>query len=276
MIRNWPEGKHVAVLFDVMFEGWGVGVGPGMGPMGNPIKPGYLDTTNLGWGKYAIHHGMERLLKVYDEEGITGGVFVSGTILEQCPELVKLCADKGHEIILHGDLQDELPVYLEEAVEREKVERSIRMVKEITGKTPVGSGSPRFTESPNTQKILVENGVKYTTDWLGSDLPLINQTPAGEICLLPFTMNINDMPISVRFGHSPQMYYDAMVDEFEGWFRDHPEEKAVVWITAHTHVYGRPYGAAAFKKCMQYIKSLPYVWIAQPHEVASTVIDIEY
>ena len=276
MIRKWPEGKHVAVLFDVMFEGWGVGVGPGMGPMGNPIKPGYLDTANLGWGQYAINNGMDRLLNVYQEEGLEGGIFVSGTLMEQCPDLIKKCADAGHEMILHGDLQDELPVYLEKDVEREKLQKCIKLMTDITGKRPVGYGSPRFTDSLNTKELLVENGIKYTTDWLGSDLPMLQKTPAGEICLLPFTMNINDMPICVRFGHSAEMYYDVMKYEFENWFADHPNEKVVVWITAHTHVFGRPYGAAAFKKAMRYIKGLPYVWLAKPYEVASTMIDVNY
>ena len=276
MIRKWPEKKHVAVLFDVMFEGWGAGAGPGMGPMGNPIKPGYQDTANIGWGQYAINNGIERLLKVYEEEGIEGSVFVSGTIMEQCPDLVKKCSDAGHEIVLHGDLQDELPIYLEEEAEHRKLEKCISLMTEITGKRPVGYGSPRFTDSLKTKELLVKNGIKYSTDWLGSDLPIIHKTPAGDICLLPFTVNVNDMPISVRFGHPAQMYCDVLAHEFENWFAAHPEEKIVVWVTAHAHVFGRPYGAAAFKEAMRYIKGLPYVWIAKPHEVASLVIDVDY
>ena len=273
---DWPKGKHIAVLFDVMFEGWGVNKGPAMGPMGNPIKPGYQDTANIGFGQYAFNNGIQRLLKVFEEEGLQGSAFVSGTVMEQRPDLVRMVAESGHELVLHGDLQDELPIYLDEEIERAKIKKCIHLMTELGGKKPVGYGSPRFTDSLNTRRILVENGIQYSTDWLGSDLPVVETTEAGDICRIPFTMNVNDMPISMRFGQAAHQYYDVLVDEFEGWYKDHPEEKAVVWVTAHTHVFGRPYGAAQFKKAMQYIKSIPYVWIARPHEVAATVMDINY
>ena len=51
MKRNWPEEKHVAVLFTIMFEGWEEGAAPGVGPMGNALKPGYYDTANARLGK---------------------------------------------------------------------------------------------------------------------------------------------------------------------------------------------------------------------------------
>ena len=34
MKRNWPEEKHVAVLFTIMFEGWEEGAAPGVGRQG--------------------------------------------------------------------------------------------------------------------------------------------------------------------------------------------------------------------------------------------------
>ena len=39
---RWPGGRHVAVVFNVAFEGWSDGKAPGIGPMGNPLPGGIL------------------------------------------------------------------------------------------------------------------------------------------------------------------------------------------------------------------------------------------
>ncbi len=40
---GWPEGRSLAVAVNVMLEGWTDDSAPGIGPMGNPLKPGVLD-----------------------------------------------------------------------------------------------------------------------------------------------------------------------------------------------------------------------------------------
>ena len=276
MMRNWPEGKNIAVTFSLMFEGWEDGAAPGIGPMGNPLKPGYLDTANRGWAEYASNNGLDRLLKIFKDQGITGSVFCSGVMMERYPELIKRIDAEGHEIVLHSYAQNICPVYLDEETEKTQLDRCIQLVETLTGKRPAGFGSPRGTGSLKTSELLAERGVKYTIDWMGSDMPMIEKTPKGDICKLPFTMDVNDMPMYVRYGNSSTIYCDTLIDEFENWFNKHPEEKVVYWITAHCHVFGRPYGAIQFLKAMQYIQSLPNVWIAKPYEIASTVIDIDY
>ena len=276
MKRNWPEGKHVAVLFTIMFEGWEEGAAPGVGPMGNALKPGYYDTANAGWAKYAANNGLERQLKILKEEEIKASVFCSGVQMERHPDLIKKIAAEGHEVCLHSLAQNIIPIYLDEATEREQMSHCLDLAVSLTGKHPVGYCSPRCTPSLSTSKLLAENGLKYTIDWMGSDLPMVEHTEAGDICLMPFPMNVNDMPLYVRYGNAPDQYYRNLVDEFDNWYAKHPEEKVVYWVTAHSHVFGRPFGAVQFQRCIQYIKSLPYVWIAQPHEVASTVLDVTY
>ena len=61
---RWPGGRHVAVVFNVAFEGWSNGKAPGIGPMGNPLPGGIFDTNALAWGHYGAVRGIERLLRV--------------------------------------------------------------------------------------------------------------------------------------------------------------------------------------------------------------------
>jgi len=276
MTKNWPAGKNVAVTFSVMFEGWEDDAAPGVGPMGNPLRPGYLDTANQEWAKYAAIDGLPRLLRLFEQENLLGSIFCSGIMVERHPEILRQAAQAGHELGIHSYAQNIIPVYLDEETERRQMKQCIELVTEVAGRRPVGYGSPRGTRSLVTNDLLTENGIKYTWDWMGSDLPLVQQTKNGPLCLMPFTMNVNDMPIYVRYGNGADNYFAALQSEFDGWYAKHPEEKAVFWVTVHSHIFGRPFGAIQYQKAMQYIKSLPYVWIAQPYEIAQTVMDFDF
>ncbi len=45
----WPNGKRIAVVFNVCLEAWSDGKAPGISPMGNPLPAGVLDTMAISW-----------------------------------------------------------------------------------------------------------------------------------------------------------------------------------------------------------------------------------
>ena len=46
---RWPGGKRVAVIFNIAFEAWSDGQAPGIGAMGNVLRPGFFDTNAHSW-----------------------------------------------------------------------------------------------------------------------------------------------------------------------------------------------------------------------------------
>src|SRR4051812_25382163 len=80
---RWPGGRHVAVVFNVAFEGWSEGKAPGIGPMGKPLPGGIFDPNALAWGHYGAVRGIERLLRVVDRLKMRGSVMVSGVFAER-------------------------------------------------------------------------------------------------------------------------------------------------------------------------------------------------
>src|SRR5437667_9885940 len=93
---RWPGGRHLAVVFNVAFEGWSDGKAPGIGPMGNPLPGGTFDTNALSWGHYGAVRGIVRLLAVLDRVRVRASVMVSGVFAERSPEAVKAIASAGH------------------------------------------------------------------------------------------------------------------------------------------------------------------------------------
>ena len=58
---GWPAGKPLAISLSVMLEGWAEDA-PGIGPMGNPLKPGVADLHALSWAEFGPKVGALRLL----------------------------------------------------------------------------------------------------------------------------------------------------------------------------------------------------------------------
>lgn len=61
---RWPNGARVGIIFNVAYEGWSDGQTPGIGPMGNPLKPGYFDVNASSWALYGPTRGIRRVLEI--------------------------------------------------------------------------------------------------------------------------------------------------------------------------------------------------------------------
>jgi len=61
----WPNGKRIAVVFNVCLEAWSDGKAPGISPMGNPLPAGVLDTMAISWAAYGAMCGRLRVGKCF-------------------------------------------------------------------------------------------------------------------------------------------------------------------------------------------------------------------
>jgi peptidoglycan/xylan/chitin deacetylase (PgdA/CDA1 family) len=268
--NGWPEGKALAVSVNVMCEAWTDDAAPGIGPMGNPLKAGFLDTQARSWGEYGMTHGAPRLLDIVGDLGVPCGTYASGIIAEKWPELLRRIDSDGHFIGAHAWMQNILPVYQECGEEEADLKKGVALFADVIGKAPKGFSSPRGTFSANTPELLVENGFTWHIDYFNADLPYRLDTPAGPLAAVPFTMEINDLPIYMRYGNQPQAYSDTLkriVDKYDTIGRP----PAVLDITAHAHVFGRPYGAIEFKAAIESVMNVDWVWMTTHQELASLV-----
>ena len=82
-----PPSKPLAISVNVMLEGWAEGSAPGIGPMGNPLKPGVTDLQALSWAEYGPKVGAWRLLDLLDREHVRAVFYTSGVVAEHYPDL---------------------------------------------------------------------------------------------------------------------------------------------------------------------------------------------
>jgi len=269
---RWPGGKRVAVIFNIAYEAWSDGQAPGIGPMGNVLKPGFFDTNAHSWASFGLVRGIHRLLNIAEKHQIKTSIMVNGVICERDPETVRRLADLGHEIINHSWGMDVIPVYFDEAAERANLQRNHELLERTAGVTPKGWISPRGTGSQITSRLLAEAGYTHHGDVNDDDRPYVMEFDGRRIVGIPLTMDVNDLPTCIRYGHGPRHMLEAFKDTFAA-LREHESVPLMLDVTAHTHVLGRPAGAWVYDEIMGLVKAAPDVWICTRAEMAQYVLD---
>ncbi len=268
--RGWPEDRPLAVSFHVMCEAWTDESAPGVGPMGNPIRAGTLDTQAQSWARYGMTAGAWRLLDIVAGAGIPCTTYASGIIAERWPELLRRIDSDGHAVGAHAWAQNLLPVYQDRAAEERDLVRGIEAFEACIGKRPRGFISPRGTPSASTAELLAKHRFRWTADVFDTDLPYLTQTPQGALACVPFTMEVNDLPITMRYGHEPEAFTRTLARILDGW-QDIGSPFATLDVTAHAHVFGRPAGAVEFKAAIDMVKRRDRVWITTHDRLAELV-----
>lgn len=269
---RWPDNKRVAVIFNLAYEAWSDGQAPGIGPMGNVLKPGFFDTNAHSWASFGLVRGIYRLLDIAERHQIKTSVMVNGVICERDPATVKRIAELGHEIVNHSWGMDVIPVYFDEAGERANIQRNHDLLAKTAGVTPTGWISPRGTGSPISSQLLAEAGYTHHGDVNDDDRPYVMDFGGKRIVGIPLTMDVNDLPTCIRYGHGPRHMLDTFHDTFAA-MRDRETAPLMLDVTAHTHVLGRPSGAWVYDEIMGTVKQTPDIWICTREEMARYVLD---
>lgn len=112
--------------------------------------------------------GMEKILKLFRDEGKRTTFFVLGEVARTLPEVVEWIVDDGHEVGYHGWSHKTLNE-LDEDSFRYEVEKGCKVLRHITGDDVKGFRSPMFSLSEKSSyalSILTENGFTYDSSIL--------------------------------------------------------------------------------------------------------------
>ena len=267
---RWPDGRRLAVVFNIAYEAWSDGQAPGIGPMGNVLKPGFFDTNADSWAAFGLVRGIHRLLDIADKHRVKTSVMVNGVICERDPATVRRVADAGHEIVNHSWGMDVIPAYLDEAAERANLDRNHRLLWSTAGIAPLGWISPRGTGSAISSRLLAEAGYLHHGDVNDDDRPYVMDFGQHRIVGIPLTMDVNDLPTCIRYGHGPRHMLDAFNDTFAAMRRE--QAPLMLDVTAHTHVMGRPSGAWVYDEIMGIVQGCDDVWVCTREQMARHVL----
>jgi len=268
----WPNGKKIAVVFNVCLEAWSDGKAPGISPMGNPLPAGVLDTMAISWAAYGVQVGIHRLMEAFARNKAKASVMVNAIVAERSPATVRAVAAAGHEVLSHSYTMDVIPALLSDEEERANIARCTKLLATASGKPVVGWLSPRGTSRTETPRLLAEAGYRWYGDVFDSDLPYVKKAGNGTIVAIPLGTDVNDMPF-MKYGNPPKL----MLESFEENLtvaRERGNGPVMIDVTSHAHIFGRPRGAYFYEKIIERAATAPDVWIGTRAEIADHVLGL--
>lgn len=263
----WPDGKKCAVgfTFDVDAESPLLSTDPALAD-----RMGVM--SHQAYGPLV---GVPRLLGILDELKIPATFFVPGYTAHRHPGPVRSIAGAGHEIAHHGYLHESL-VGVNEATEREILQRGIDALYEAAGVRPSGYRAPMWEMNWHTPRLLAEFGFLYDSTLMDSDHPYeLAVDGASSLVELPVSWALDDW----------QQY--CFVPDFSGTGLIETPAKAIelwrvelqamrdiggAWVlTNHPFLSGRPGRAAALRDFIAEVAAMDDVWIAGMTQIATHV-----
>lgn len=247
-----PKGNRVAVSVIINVEEWDFKAS--MPRTVLPFPQGVTaipDVANYGWYDYGQRVGFWRIKEVLDKHGIRASVSLNAAICDTHPRLVDECMKSGWEIFGHGYLQRSL---LLESDERRVIRKTIEVIKKKTGRAPRGWMGPGLGETFETPDILAEEGIEYVLDWVNDDLPYQIKVKRGTLYSIPYTLELNDIPIyMVQYHRSPEIY-DRARDQFDTLHREAARGARVMAIAVHPFITGAAHRTKYFDQIFDYLK----------------------
>ena len=248
-----PDGKRVAVWVVVNIENWDIEK-----PMPRTVLPPpggrthVPDIPNWSWQEYGMRVGFWRLHEALASRGIPATLSVNGSVCAQYPRLAGAARDAGWEFLGHAFLQR--PTHLIED-QRDDIRRTIEAIKDFTGRPPRGWMGPGLTETWETPDRLAEQGIEYVADYPMDDLPFEIRTEHGPLISVPYTVELNDIPMMLVQHHKAAEFYDRCMDSFERLHLEGENGARVMAIAVHPYISGTSFRIKYFEKTLDAISS---------------------
>ena len=128
-------------------------------------------------------------------------------------------------------------------------------------------GGAGLSEKADTPEVLLRNGVTYLHDWLVDDVPCWMTTEAGPMLSIPYTVELNDVPVYVIGQHASSALADRIRDSLAFFARDGFARTRVMTVALHPHVIGVPHRMESFTAAMQELAAHPEVAFATSSEI---------
>ena len=214
-------------------------------PHGAQIPP--PDMPNFSWVEYGMRAGMPRLLDMLKSRGIKATTFFNAQVADVYPSLTDEVLKAGWEFVGHGWFQRSLKQVEDEEAE---IKRCLARLEKLTGKKTRGWFGAGGAETNKTPEIFKQCGLEFIHDWMIDDLPCWMRTEHGPLLALPYTMEINDVPIWAIQGQSSDEMLKRLECTLRVLEREIETQPRILTFGLHPHIIGVPHRAYSMEKML--------------------------
>ncbi len=243
------NGKPIMVHLAMNIEYW---------PFDRPMPRGIIpaphgaraeppDVPNYSWVEYGLRCGMPRFMEMLAQRELTASAFINAQVADVYPSLMTAVVEAGWELVGHGWFQQSLKQADDEAA---VIAKSLERLEQVSGRRPRAWLGPGLGETTDTPDILKAQGVEFLHDWVVDDLPFWIHTKHGPMVGLPYTFELNDVPVyAIQNGSSDEILkrLEATLAVFE---REAETQPRVLTFGLHPHIIGVPHIAYYFEKAL--------------------------
>lgn len=208
------------------------------------------DIANWSWHEYGMRVGFWRLLEAFSNRGIAGTLSINGHVCEAYPRVAGAALEAGWEFMGHGDVQIPIHAVDDQAamihLAQEKIQR-------FTGKPALGWLGPGLTQTFETVDLLHEAGIRYIADWVLDDQPCRLNTVHGDMVAMPYSVELNDIPMMAVQHHDSQVMFTRVRDSFDRLWHEGREQPRIMAIPVHPFLSGSPHRIRYLEQALDYI-----------------------
>ena len=265
---KWPNDAQLAVSIVVNIEeGAELSIGNG-DELNEHIYEvvdqviGVRDLCMESHFEYGPRAGWPRIRDALRARGILATINSCGRALQATPWIAKEAISDGHEVAAHG-WRWESHANMTEQEERKVITRTASIIKQITGKSPVGWHT-RSATSVSTRRLLIEHGgFLYDSNAYNDDLPYLVKTTEGAHVVLPYAFDTNDMRFfnngGFVFGND---FANYCIDAFNRLYKEGLFAPRMLSIGLHTRIIGKPARIDGLEKLLDYILQHKGIWLS--------------
>ncbi|EJM01079.1 putative xylanase/chitin deacetylase [Pseudomonas sp. GM102] len=260
----WPNGYRCAVVLTVDYNDI-------HGILTQAPEVAGRDKTLSVW-RYGTQRGVERLLKLFEELGVSSSWFIPGIVAEENPQHIRAIQAGGHEIACAGyrhQNYDKLTL----AEQSAEIAKGCAALSALTGQRPTGFRIPAGNGAPGFIEALREHGIRWDSSWRGDDLPFAHPT-APEVIELPLHYELEDEPY-FAFNLSPAVppaqsriaSYSHTLGNLQMDFAGFHRFGLCYVLRLHPEIIATPGRIGVLRELLQSIQQHDDVWIATGAEV---------
>ena len=216
-------------------------------PTGQVLLP---DVPNWSWHEYGMRVGCWRFYELFARLGIKPTLAANARICEDYPRVAEQAKKDGWEFMGHA--YDQQPIH-KETDQLAMIERSMDVIQKFTGTRPVGWLGPGLTQTLETPENLAKAGVKYIGDWVYDDEPTTIKTDNGPLVTIPYTVELNDIPMMIVQHHESDYLLKRTIDQFDRLYAEGKDRAKVMALAIHPYISGQPHRIKYLEAIYDYV-----------------------
>ncbi|MGB0629552.1 MAG: polysaccharide deacetylase family protein [Alphaproteobacteria bacterium] len=259
----WPDGNHVALWIVPNIETF---------PLNEPVPGGTGVTPDvINWAPrdYGARIGIFRMMEVMDRHGIRGTVALNSEVCDDYPEIIEDAMELNWEFMGHNQSNSRYLHTMDDQPGRELVAATLDRIEAATGARPKGWLSSGLQQNWTTLEALIDGGVEYVADFINDDQPYVMDVDGRQICSIPYSGEINDLPQCLRMGRTAEEFAEMIRRQFDTLYRESVDSGSgrVMAICLHPFIIGVPHRIGALDDALSYIGGHDGVWKTTGSEI---------